>query len=59
MIDVTLACEDSHNLSFPYKLSSVLTAMLLTLEQNKSHLVDAKTKQNPCCLCQMRTKAIC
>ena len=38
--DVTLACEDSRNLTLPYKLLSVLTAMLLALEQNKSPVVD-------------------
>ena len=43
-LDVTLACEDSRNLSLPYQLLSVLTAMLLTLEQNKIHVVDAKSK---------------
>jgi len=44
LIDKTLACEDSRNLSLPYQLLSVLTAMLLTLEQNKIHVVDAKSK---------------
>ena len=32
----------------PYQLLSVLTAMLLTLEQNKSNFVDAGTKKNIC-----------
>ena len=34
---MTLACEDSRNLSFSYQL-------LLTFEQNKSHAVDVETK---------------
>ena len=58
--DVTLACEDSHNLSKSHatspwltscQLLSVLTAMMLTLEQNKSHVVEARWKQKPCCWC--------
>ena len=37
--------QKSRNLSLPYQLLSVLTAMLLTLEQNKSRVVDHnKTK---------------
>ena len=32
--------------------------MLLMLEQNKSHVVDAGRKQKPCCCCWMKTKAI-
>ena len=40
LIDVTLACEDSRNLSLPYQLLSVLTAMLSMPEHNKSHVVD-------------------
>ena len=46
-----MACKDSRNLSLPYQLFSVLTAIFLTLEQNKtmflmleqnkSHVVDA------------------
>ena len=45
LTDVTLACEDSRNLSMPYQL---LTDILLTLQQNKSHVVGAGTKQKPC-----------
>ena len=44
---MTLACKylrnlskKSSNLSLPYQLLSVLTAMLLTLEQNKGHVDD-------------------
>ena len=40
--------KDSHNLSLSYQLLSVLTFMLLTLEQNKSHIVDVRTSQKPC-----------
>ena len=38
LTDVTLACEDSRNLSLPYQL--------LSLEQNQSHLVDARWKKS-------------
>ena len=48
LVDGTLACEDSCNLSLSYQLLSVLTFMLLTLEQNKSHIVDVRTSQKPC-----------
>ena len=37
---MTQACEDSRNLTLPYKLLSVLTAMLLALEHYKSHVDD-------------------
>jgi len=49
LVDVTLASDDSSNLPFLYQLLSVLTAMLKTLDQNKSHVVDARsrTKQKP------------
>ena len=43
---MTLAGEDSRNLSLPHQLLTVLTATLLTLKQNKSHAVDAGTKQD-------------
>ena len=36
---MTLACEDSRNLSLSYQLLSVLTFMLLTLEQTKAILL--------------------
>ena len=32
-------------------------AMLLVQEQNKSHVVDARTKQKPYCWCQKKTEA--
>ena len=44
------------NLSLSYQLLSVLTAMLFTLEQNKSNVVDAE--KNPCCWCCNKTKAM-
>ena len=71
LIGVTLACEESRNLSKSHTTSpkvtkhllalpavSVLTAMLMTLEQNKSHVVGDVTKQKSCCWCRMKTKAI-
>ena len=54
LIVVTLASEDSRTLSSSYQLLSVLTAMLLTLEQNKSHNVDVCKKQKPWCWCQKK-----
>ena len=38
-----------HNLSLPYQLLSVLTAMLLMPEQIKNHVVDVVTIQKQCC----------
>ena len=32
--------------------------MLLMPEQNKGHVVDARTKQRPCCWCRNKTKAL-
>ena len=37
------------NLPLPNQLLFALTPMLLTLEQKKSHIVDARTKQKPWC----------
>ena len=55
---MTLACENSRSFSLPYQLLSVLTVMLLTLEQNISHVVDAGTKQRQCCRCWTNTRAV-
>ena len=46
---ITQSLQKSRNLFLPYQLLSVLTSMLLTLEQNKSIVVDAGTKQKPWC----------
>ena len=65
---ITQPLQTSRNLSFPYQLLSVLTAILLTLEENKSHVVDVgsnkshvvdvRTKQKTCCWCQNKTKGM-
>ena len=39
LTDVTLACEVSRNLSLPYQLLSILTAMLLILDKTKAKLL--------------------
>ena len=39
LTDVTLACKVSRNLSLPYQLLSILTAMLLILDKTKAKLL--------------------
>ena len=61
LTDVTLACEDSRNLSKNCATSYSLTSccyfwQLLTLEKNENLVVNVGTKQKPWCWCWHKTK---
>ena len=45
LIDVTLTCEDSHNLSKSHAISPSLTICTSTLKQSTSHVVYTRRKQ--------------
>ena len=63
--DVTLACDYAWAATEYFKggrfccwWEDKRKSMLLTPEQNKSHVIDAETKQKPFCWCCNKTKAL-